>query len=257
MKFFKHFLTGFIIVMAFIFFSVMSCEAKSTEDIFFTANKQYDDGNFQEAIKLYENLTSQGIYSGNLYYNLGNAYYRTGKKGKALLNYERAKKLIPHNEDLFANISFIKSMLNIKQPDKVYHIYQKIWMDLRNAIPVKAWFFISVILFFTVCLLLGTGFLSYQFHGKYHIISGILTFLFIISLVFFINSYNASNHFKTGIIIIPETDIRYSPSYSGVVAFKLVDGMKAEIIRKEGKWSHIRLNKEKSGWIESEAIEAI
>lgn len=270
----KHFGKLPVIVIIFIISGIAFCGAEEANpvrnktqtasaisnganDIFFRANRQYDDGNFREAAGLYEQLLSQGVQGGNIYYNLGNAYYKMGKKGKALINYERAKKLIPNNEDLFANISFINSVMDVKQPREIYPMHQKIWLDLRDIVSVRMWFFISTALFFTVCLLLGAGFLNYRFRGRSHMLSGILLFLFVISLVLFIDSYNANKHFKAGIIIIPETDVRYSPSYSGVVAFKLVEGMRAQIIRKQGQWSHIRLNKQKSGWIESEAIEAI
>lgn len=277
MKYFKSF---FVVLIIFILFGPFFCEAESANpvrdrlpeaavkhlrgavsngvsDIFFRANRQYDDKNFQEAIKLYEQLISQGVVSGNIYYNLGNAYFKLGKRGKALINYERAKKLIPDNESLFANMSFIKSSLDVKQPKETYPVYQKIWRSLRDSVSTRAWFFISVILFSAVCLILGIGFLKYQFQERSNMISGILAFLFVIVFIFFVNSYSVNKHFKMGIIITPEAQVRYSPSYSGVVAFNLVEGMKAEIVREQGQWIHLRLNKEKSGWIESEEIEAI
>ncbi len=253
----KHFMKIFIIAIVFILSGVLFCGAESVDEVFFRANKHYDDGNFQEAAKLYEQLISQGVISGNMYYNLGNAYYKMGKKGKALLNYERAKKFIPNNEDLFANMSFIKSTLDVEQPKQTYPVFQKIWRSIRNAVSIRTWFVISVILFFSVCFLLGIGFINYQFRRRSHMISGILAVLFVVSLMLFIDGFNAGKHFKTGVVISPEADVRYSPSYSGVVAFKLVEGMKARIIRKQGPWTLIRLNKEKSGWIESESIEAV
>jgi len=234
-----------------------SAISNGVNDIFFKANRFYDDGNFKNAAKLYNQLISQGVVSGNIYYNLGNAYYKMGKTGKALLNYERAKKFIPDNEGLFANISFIKSTLNVKQPQETYSLYQKVWRSIRSAVSINTWFVISVILFFSACMVLGIGFLSYRFRGKSHVISGILIFSFIISLTLFIDSYNSNKHFKEGIIIASKADVRYSPSYSGVVAFELVEGMKAQIIRKQDTWTYIRLNKGKSGWVESEAIEAV
>ena len=250
-------LLRFIIIVFFILFGASFCCAESANDVFFRANRQYDDGNFDEAVKLYEQLISQGVVSGNIYYNLGNAYYKTGKKGKAFLNYERANRLIPNNEDLFANISFIKSTLEVKQPEEVYPVYQKVWMGLRDSVSVNTWFVVSVVLFFGVCLILGIGFLNYRFAGRLRMVSGILIFLLVVSVTFFIDGYNAGRRFKAGVIIVPEAEARYSPSYSGAPAFKLFEAMKARIVRKQGSWTYIRLSKEKSGWVESEAIEAI
>jgi hypothetical protein len=180
-----------------------------------------------------------------------------GKIGKALLNYERAKKFIPDNEDLFANMSFIKSTLDVEQPQESYLLHQKIWRGIRDSVSISAWFVISAAVFFSICLILGIGFINYRFRSKSQVITGILVFVFILTFICFIDAYNLNKNFKEGIIILPEADVRYSPSYSGVVVFKLVEGMKAQIIRKQNGWTHIRLNKEKSGWVEPEAIEAV
>ena len=175
--------------------------SNGANNIFSKANRQYEDGNFNEAAGIYEQLISRGVISGNIYYNLGNAYYKTGRIGKALINYERAKKLIPDNEDLFANISFIKSALDVQQPEDSRPAYKKIWIGVRNSVSVKVWFFVSVILLFSVCLIRGFGFLNYGFWKRSRAISVFLVFMFIISLVFFINSYNTGRNFKSGIII--------------------------------------------------------
>jgi len=270
----KYFRKISIILVILSFSSVFFCGAESANpvrnktqpvsaisnganDTFFKANRFYDDGNFKNAAKLYEQLISQGVVSGNVYYNLGNTYYKTGKTGRALLNYERAKKFIPDNEDLFANISFIKSALDVEQPKEAYSLYQKIWIGIRSAVSINTWFIISVILFFSACLILGIGFMNYHFRSRSHVISGALIFIFILSSICFIDAYNSRKHFNEGVIVASEADVRYSPSYYGVVAFKLVEGMKAQIIRKQDAWIHIRLNREKSGWVESEAIEAV
>ncbi len=231
--------------------------SNGVNDTFFKANRFYDDGSYKDAVLLYELLITQGVTSGNIYYNLGNAYYKVGETGKALLNYERAKKFIPDSEDLFANISFIKSALDVEQPEETYSIYRKIWRGIRDAVSVSAWFIITAVLFFSICLILGIGFINYRFRPKSHVISGTLILFLILSSICFFDAYNSGKKFKEGIIILPEADVRYSPSYSGVVAFKLLEGMTAQIIRRQEDWTHIRLNKEKSGWVESEAIEAV
>ncbi|MCK5655659.1 MAG: tetratricopeptide repeat protein [Candidatus Aureabacteria bacterium] len=252
----KYLKTLFFVII-FILFDLSFCVAGSANDLFFQANRRYDNGNFQEAARLYEQLIERGTISGNIYYNLGNAYYKTGRRGKALLNYERAKKLIPDNEALFANMSFVNSALNVKQPEEAYTLLQKIWVGMRGVVSVRGWFFISAVLFFSICVILGIAFLKGPFRRKSRVFSVILAFFFIASLTFFVDSYNTGKRFKIGIIITDEADVRYSPSHSGMVAFKLVEGMKAQIVRRQGPWTHVRLNKEKSGWIESEAIEAV
>ena len=231
--------------------------AASANDLFFKANKQYDTGNYQEAVDLYEKLVLNGVRSGSLYYNLGNTYFRLKKKGKALVNYERAKVLIPNDEDLKANYEFLSSLLNIKQLDDTYSIYKKIYFAIRNAFSIRGWFFISLTLFLSVCFLLGISIFNTHFRKKVYMPLAILGLCFFISTVFFLKNYQAKKHIKMGMVIVPKTEVRYSPSYSGAVAFELTEGTKAQILKTEGEWTHIRLNSKNSGWVETEVIEKI
>jgi hypothetical protein len=246
------------IIAGIIMISVtISSGAEPPDELFSAANRKYDEGKFQEASGLYESLISDGVTSGNVYYNLGNAYYKLGKKGKALVNYERARRYIPNNEDLYANISFIRAATDVAEPQEKQHLAHRLWTGVRDAFYLKIWFIISVVLFSSICLVMGAGALNHGFQARSRVIAGILVLFFIISLGAFIDGYNIKKRFKEGIIIEPLADVRYSPSYSGVVAFQLVEGMKIQLLGEEGIWTHIRLSREKSGWVESGAAEAI
>ena len=80
---------------------------------------------------------------------------------------------------------------------------------------------------------------------------------FLMVILFFFTSYQADKFTKEGIIIVSNAQVRYSPSYLGAVAFELSEGTKAQILRKEGDWSQIRLTRKNSGWVETAAIEEI
>ncbi len=227
------------------------------EDMFFEANKQYSEGNYVEAAGLYEEIVSRGVKGGNLYYNLGNAYFKMGENGKALLNYDRARKLIPNYEDLFANITFVKTVLDVRQPEENYLWYEKLYIIVRDIFSTGTWFFNTVILFYIICIFLGISIFKFSFRKTAYMTSAIFGVIFLISMFFFTKSYYVRKNIRKGIIVVQKTEVRYSPSYSGAVAFELTEGIQARILRQEGDWSHIRLNRKKSGWIESEAIEKI
>lgn len=253
MKSVRNFLFVCLIILSARMIAVPGYE----EDMFFEANKQYSDGNYLEAASLYEEIISRGVKSGNLYYNLGNAYFKMRENGKALLNYARARKLIPNDEDLFANAAFVKTVLDARQPEENYLWYEKIYIIVRNIFSTGTWFFNTIILFHIICIFLGISFFIFSFRKTAYMTSAILGVFFLISLFFFTKSYYVRKNIQKGIIVVPKTAVRYSPSYSGAVAFELTEGMQARILRQEGEWSHIRLNRKNSGWIESEAIEKI
>ncbi len=232
-------------------------KADNLDELFFKANKYYADGNYSMAVSLYEEIVSKGVKSGNLYYNLGNTYFKLGQGGRALLNYERAKKMLVNDNDLFANYIFVKSVLDIKQIEENILWYEKIYMVIRDVFSTKTWFVSSVVLFYLICILLGTAIFSFSFRKTASIFSGILGICFFISIVLFTKSYSAWNKVQRGIVVVQKTEVRYSPSYSGVVGFEILEGMSVQVLKSEGDWSHIRFNRKSSGWIESEAIEKI
>ena len=98
-------------VLAFIIFSQVHAQNERESDtgyIFYKANALYEEGKYDEAIEVYTGLIDQGLESGNLYYNIGNCYFKKGELGKAIVNYERANKLIPDDSDLKSNHDFAR-----------------------------------------------------------------------------------------------------------------------------------------------------
>ncbi len=230
--------------------------AQPADDMFFAANKYYSDGDYGKAVQLYEQVRGQGVQSGNLYYNLGNAYFKLGQKGKALLNYERAKRLISHDEDLFANTVFVESLLDIKQPKEIHSWYEAVFFFIRDMLSISGWFFASLVFFIAICIVTGAGFFC-QGRKRVLFLQVILGMFLCAGLLFLWNKYNADKQEHLGIVIIPNAAARYSPSYSGAVAFELSEGIRVQILRQEQEWSQIRLNRKVSGWIESSAVEKI
>src|SRR3989304_5337713 len=85
--------------------------ASTPEELFFQANQAYKSGNYEEASKIYSELIINGPVSGHIYYNLGNSSFRQGDLGAAILNYERAKTLIPRDADLAFNLGYARERI--------------------------------------------------------------------------------------------------------------------------------------------------
>ena len=87
-----------ILKYSFFFFALfvlqtLSAQPTAMQDSVAQAAKYYNAGKFKEAIRTYENVLSRGMDSPLLYFNLGNAYYKSGNTTLAILNFERAKKI--------------------------------------------------------------------------------------------------------------------------------------------------------------------
>ena len=90
----------------------MSALAQTEE--FDSGNKFYENKDFESAARMYENIRSQGFESAELYFNLGNAYFKQGKLGEAILNYMRAQRLNPSDEDIRHNLEFARQFSRVQ-----------------------------------------------------------------------------------------------------------------------------------------------
>lgn len=239
-------------------FCLVFAEAEeNVSERFFKANQRYAEGNYQEAVRLYEEMVQSGIASGPLYYNLGNAYFKTGRIGKSLLNYERARRYLPQDEDLLANLLFVASLREQEQPKESYLWFEWFALTLRDLFSAHLWMTFCVIffnLFFGVLILA-------IFHEsmKKHLFpfAWLLVFLAVFSFGFGSAKRMATEKMREGIVVQRMAEVRYSPSSDGVIAFQLKEGIQVQILRCDGKWCHIRLTRDKSGWVDSSTIEAI
>ncbi len=243
---------GVVFILSFVSHLV----AIQTASIFESGNASYSKGHYQAAIKDYQSLIQNNQKNGAIYYNLGNAYFKSGKQGMALLQYERARQYLPYDEDLNANIQFLKEHLNLNKKMSESSWKERVRIYSRNKITQQTWKIISYGLYIICIILVSISIFNLRLRKRDMVyISGVVL-CFLISISSLRTTYIGKN-MKTGFVITPITTVRYNPSFSGAVAFKLTEGMKVEIIRDHNGWKHIRLNEKQSGWVNSDAIIAI
>ncbi len=213
-------------------------------DIFFRGNDLYGQGRYKDAILAYEEILSMGVSSGNLYYNLGNAYFKEGELGKALLNYERAMRLIPRDADLRMNIRLIDN--------KYFEERRSPFFSIDEIAIIGGFFFLLL----SIAGILHVVFPRTQKRLKWPI--RIITILFFIALgIFAFKFYNEETLCK-GIIIACEGAIaRYEPSIYGVKAFELREGEKVVILEEYSGWMKVKKIDGLLGWVEGDDLERL
>jgi hypothetical protein len=90
--------------------TLLSTHGAAQEEFFAEGNRLYQDGDYAGAVERYERIVEAGYDSGALRYNIGNAYFKLGDLGKAILNYERSLRLSPRDEDARANLELARSL---------------------------------------------------------------------------------------------------------------------------------------------------
>ena len=133
---------SFNLIFTLTLFSSLSF-AQNIDEQMQKASALYRNGEFDKAIKIYEDLRSEGYEGTSLYFNLANTYYRIGKLGYAILNYERALKNSPSDEDVKHNLAFASlSTVDRIQPLPTFFIFEW-WDSLLASLSVNGWTYIT------------------------------------------------------------------------------------------------------------------
>ena len=113
--------------------------ATSADELWNVANQAYTEGDFEKAIADYEQILSQNLHSAALYYNLANAYFKQGKLGEALLNYNRASRIAPSDEDIRHNQAYAEKMTK-DSIEKIPEFFLVTWLrQVRGALSCTAY----------------------------------------------------------------------------------------------------------------------
>ncbi|MEK9136098.1 MAG: tetratricopeptide repeat protein [Bacteroidota bacterium] len=233
--------------------------AQTPEQVFDQANHLYQQNKFAEARVAYESVVRNGFVSGELYYNLGNAYYKTGDVGKAILNYERALRLVPNDDDLKHNLQLANLMLTDKIEATPRLFVWDYWDSIKAAFSLNALTWISygvfVLLIGSICVVVLAR--TYQlrrlglFGGS---ISTVALLLFVVLLVGKIGEVNRTD---AAVVTAKITTVKNSPDAKSTDAFVLHSGVKVTITDSVNEWVKIRLADGKVGWMEKSDAEVI
>lgn len=224
--------------------------------LFEKGNEAYLKENYAEAINQYESALSQGFESGALYYNLGNAYYRTGSIGRAILNYERALKWLPNDE----NVQFNLRLANLAVKDRIdvppeFFLFR--WLkSFTNLLPSKGWgmllsiFGLLSALSFSVILLVDIK----KYRSLPETILCLSLFMIFISSGAFISRHRIETGQEYGIVISYSVRSLAAPQEGSTELFVVHEGTKVRILDIDGEWSKIELIDGKQGWLQAEEI---
>jgi len=223
------------------------------------ADSAYVRGQYQQAINDYEELLKQGA-SADLYYNLGNAYYRTENIPEAVLNYERALLLSPGDRDIRFNLQIARSKTFDKIVPESEMFFVTWYRSLVSMMSVDGWARTALVaLALTIILLLVYLFSEKIWLRKTGFFGGVaLLVLFVVANIFAWQQKQELLHRKGAIIFAPAVTVKSTPAANGTDLFILHEGTKVDITDGSMKdWKEIRIADGKEGWIESKHIRVI
>jgi tetratricopeptide (TPR) repeat protein len=215
------------------------------------ANDLYSKNQFEQAVKLYKSVCESSYASSELYFNLGNTYFKTNSIKEAILYYERAKLLNPGDKDIEYNLEMARSM-TVDKINALPELFFITWIKwVRDLLSLGGWTMLCLTAFLlslaAMLLYLLTGSIGMKKIGFW-----VGVFMLLISLTSFamgmqLKHMQTANN--TAIIFASPVTLKSAPAESGTNLFVLHEGTKVEILDKVGDWRWVRIADGNRGWI--------
>jgi tetratricopeptide (TPR) repeat protein len=227
-------------------------------EAFDKANEAYNATNYVQAIRLYKTAEELKFTPAALYYNLGNAFYRSGRLGKAIASYRRALRLDPRDPDITENLTIARSQTDdgITVPEIPAPVRSFLFVYYYIGFDELVW--ACGVLMVLLCL---TAAVHLYFPWR-----GIKTLFFCILCILLITGTSAAAHWyftryrASAVVISDEGIVRAGPRESYAEIFILHDGAEMRVLQKENDWVKVQIqieNDVKRGWIQAQDIEII
>ncbi|MDZ7725817.1 MAG: tetratricopeptide repeat protein [candidate division KSB1 bacterium] len=231
---------------------------QQVEYLFEKGNDLYKDGSYEKAIEVYESIVANDYESAELYYNLGNAYYKLRDMGHAILYYERARELAPGDADISHNLK----LAELRVVDKVQSppsFLQRTWQTVRDALALDyvaaLTLFLRMVTSVVIILRLLMSRAGVQKWLRF-VFSPVLI-LFVLSLCFFVLRLNYDASHDQAVVMSDRVEIKSSPTPDAQTVFALHEGVKVTITDQADQYYRIQLKDGKIGWLIQNAVEKI
>ncbi len=249
-------MTKKILFFATLIFIFLNSFGSSLEDSLQAGNAFYSREKFEDAIRVYEYVIEQGYEAPELYYNLGNAYFKSHKVTYSILNYEKALLLDPRNEDTQYNLDLAKSFVIDKIEPVPGFILSEWHYVFVNLFSSNVWAILSISSFVLLLLSLSLYLYLRQYGVKklFFWLSVLLLYLTVSSFVFSYHHRRLLLNHGTALVLSPSVTVESSPDHSGTDLFLIHEGTKITVKESVGDWTKIRLSDGKEGWVPTESI---
>ena len=241
-----------------------SVAAQETMD---TANQLYASGQFAQAAQGYEQLLDQGFSDSTLFYNLGNAYFKQGDYGRAMLNYRRAAQLAPRDRDIQANLELTRAKIAdlaaepaAAGPSEGFFSRLGHWIQRRLTLNELALLTLGL-WFLAAALLILFNSLKKQslFRAGVQYSLVVTALLFAVGLVGLGSRLYVEQAQPEGVIVATEINVTSGPGPQYTTEFNLPGGTEVNLMEQRGNWVRLALpdRAEAQGWVPANAVEAI
>ena len=233
------------------------------------ADSAYNKKNFQDALYYYQAAAEKDGVSSDLYYNMGNTYYRLGDLGHAVLNYRRALALDPSNEEARLNLEFVRTKITDKPEDDSTFL-RNVHFKIVSWMSPDAWAWTSMGVFALMIGLIAIYLFAPSVNARKVGFFGafVILFIFIYTLYVAWSSANAYNGNGRAVVTAPVTNLRSTPASSNSSADKVVpihegteliilDSLATPDDPKVPLWYDVKINNTSRAWLPAADVEKV
>ena len=245
--------------MKSIFILFVSLTYSQNSELFDQGNDFYNQGQYFEAIEKYNLILKNGSHSDELYYNLGNSYYKLNDIANSIFYYEKALILSPKNDKVINNLSFANNMLIDEIESLPTNQISSFFNNLINLFSYSTWQYLFVFFEYLTAVFLILYFLSKKPVNKKKFFITALSFslFFIFTLITANISKNNYLNDNPAIIFDKQVDLRAEPNLRSEEVSKLHEGTKLNIIESVNDWSLVELKNGNKGWLTTSSFRPI
>ena len=233
--------------------------SQTANELFSKANNLYQTGKYTEAIEVYSIIEKQELLSDDLFFNLGNCYYKLNKVAPSIYYYEKALKINPANEDASTNLAFAKRMTIDVIEDLPKTFLQRFSASVIQKLPFDTWAIIAVLASFLASILFLLYHFSFSSRKKLFYFNTSIFAVFVLSITVFFafQNYKTVQKDRTAIIFVAKVEIKNAPSTSSEEVFELHEGTKVIVLDALDNWRKIKIADGKVGWIYADDLKEI
>jgi len=207
------------------------------------ANRLYEQRDYAQAAAAYEELLKAGYTSPALQFNLGNAFFKAGRLGKAIAAYRRAQATAPRDPDILANLQFAR------EQSRGPRVKTPLWRAVLLRLSLSEWTIAASAGLWAVLGLLTLFQIKPSLRQSLRgttITLGALTLLACLCLAL---AWSSASSNRIAVVITPQTEVRHGPLKESQPAFTAYDGAELEILDRKDEWLQVTAGPARTGWI--------
>jgi hypothetical protein len=253
----RNLLLIFVVLFTGTLHSLATVETVDHNLLWQKGNEFYEQKQYDSAAYYFEQIAATKPQNADLYYNLGNTYYRLNKIALAVLNYERALQINPEHKEAKDNLTLAQSRISnhIQPANDIFFI--KWWQTLTQPKSATAWAMWALAVF---CLIIVLMLLRrFQKPGGIHLpiqLQGILVFVFVCLLIFSFTSANRNTQNASGVVMEADTPLMNNDQKGKPLAL-IPEGTVVKIVSEKSGWAEVRLPDGRTGWLQESLLSKI